>query len=74
MMNQPIEKKSEKMKIRHEGGVVIQGVQNLLIRISRCNPVSRRTKLSVIFTKGRGISITPQIQILLIRPNIKSFD
>ena len=28
------------MKVRHEGGIVIQGVDNLLIRLSRCcNPV-----------------------------------
>ncbi len=25
-----------KMKIRHEGGVIIEGVDNLLIRLSRC--------------------------------------
>ena len=57
LINQPVEKKSDKMKIRHEGGVVIQGVQNLLIRISRCcNPVPGDDIVGYI-TKGRGISI-----------------
>lgn len=40
MINQPAKKEPEKMKVRHEGGIVIEGVDNLLIRISRCcNPV-----------------------------------
>ncbi len=57
MMNQPAKKEPEKMKIRHEGGIVIQGVQNLLIRISRCcNPVPGDDIVGYI-TKGRGISI-----------------
>ncbi|MCD5001549.1 bifunctional (p)ppGpp synthetase/guanosine-3',5'-bis(diphosphate) 3'-pyrophosphohydrolase [Enterococcus saccharolyticus] len=57
MINQPAKKEPEKMKIRHEGGIVIQGVQNLLIRISRCcNPVPGDEIVGYI-TKGRGISI-----------------
>jgi len=57
IMNQPAKKETEKMKIRHEGGIVIQGVQNLLIRISRCcNPVPGDEIVGYI-TKGRGISI-----------------
>ncbi|MFV0560024.1 MAG: RelA/SpoT family protein [Enterococcus sp.] len=50
-------KEPEKMKVRHEDGVVIQGVENLLIRISRCcNPVPGDEIVGYI-TKGRGISI-----------------
>lgn len=57
LMKPAAEKKSDKMKIRHEGGVVIQGVQNLMIRISRCcNPVPGDPIVGYI-TKGRGISI-----------------
>lgn len=57
LVNQPAKKEPEKMKIRHEGGIVIQGVQNLLIRISRCcNPVPGDEIVGYI-TKGRGISI-----------------
>ena len=45
------------MKVRHEGGIVIQGVDNLLIRLSRCcNPVPGDEIVGYI-TKGRGVSI-----------------
>ncbi|HCM89492.1 MULTISPECIES: bifunctional (p)ppGpp synthetase/guanosine-3',5'-bis(diphosphate) 3'-pyrophosphohydrolase [Vagococcus] len=58
LMTQPVQKKdTTKMKIRHEGGVVIQGADNLLVRISRCcNPVPGDDIVGYI-TKGRGISI-----------------
>ena len=57
ILNQPVKKEPEKMKIRHEGGIVIQGVDNLLIRLSRCcNPVPGDAIVGYI-TKGRGVSI-----------------
>lgn len=57
IVNQPAKKEPEKMKVRHEGGIVIEGVDNLLIRISRCcNPVPGDDIIGYI-TKGRGISI-----------------
>ena len=57
LLNQPVKKEPEKMKVRHEGGIVIQGVDNLLVRISRCcNPVPGDPIVGYI-TKGRGISI-----------------
>ncbi|MEK6189487.1 MAG: bifunctional (p)ppGpp synthetase/guanosine-3',5'-bis(diphosphate) 3'-pyrophosphohydrolase [Carnobacterium alterfunditum] len=50
-------KEPEKIKVKHEGGIVIQGIDNLLIRISRCcNPVPGDEIVGYI-TKGRGISI-----------------
>ena len=57
LLTQPVKKEPEKMKVRHEGGIVIQGVDNLLVRISRCcNPVPGDPIVGYI-TKGRGISI-----------------
>lgn len=57
LMTQPVKKETEKLKVRHEGGIVIQGVENLLIRISRCcNPVPGDEIVGYI-TKGRGVSI-----------------
>lgn len=57
LMTQPVKKESDRMKVRHEGGIVIQGVENLLVRISRCcNPVPGDEIVGYI-TKGRGVSI-----------------
>lgn len=57
LMKQPVKKEPDKMKVRHEGGIVIQGVDNLLVRISRCcNPVPGDDIVGYI-TKGRGVSI-----------------
>lgn len=56
-IEQKAKKDHSKMKIRHEGGIVIQGVDNLLIRISHCcNPVPGDEIIGYI-TKGRGISV-----------------
>lgn len=52
-----IESKPEKMKIRHEDGVVVQGTDNLLLRLSKCcNPVPGDSIIGYI-TRGRGVSI-----------------
>ncbi|STY34871.1 GTP pyrophosphokinase [Listeria fleischmannii subsp. coloradonensis] len=55
--NNTAEANNEKLKIKHNAGVVVQGVGNLLIRLSRCcNPVPGDQIVGYI-TKGRGISI-----------------
>lgn len=47
----------ETLKVRHEGGVVIQGASGLLIRIAKCcNPVPGDYIVGYI-TKGRGVAI-----------------
>lgn len=45
------------LKIRHEGGVVIEGASGLLIRIAKCcNPVPGDAIAGYI-TKGRGVAV-----------------
>lgn len=45
------------LKVRHEGGVVIQGASGLLLRIAKCcNPVPGDQIVGYI-TKGRGVAI-----------------
>lgn len=56
-MDKKTKKEPEKMKVRHEGGIVIQGVDNLLVRISRCCSPVPGDKIVGYITKGRGVSI-----------------
>jgi GTP pyrophosphokinase len=52
-----VEKETERMKIRHEGEVAIQGIDNLMVRLSHCcNPVPGDRIVGYI-TKGHGFSI-----------------
>ncbi len=45
------------MKIRHDGGVSVSGIDSLLVRIAKCcNPVPGDDIIGYI-TKGRGVSI-----------------
>lgn len=47
----------DKIKVQHEGGIVIQGVNNLLIRLAKCcNPVPGDRIVGYV-TKGRGVTI-----------------
>ena len=55
-----VENKKDTLKVRHEGGVVIQGASGLLIRIAKCcNPVPGDEIVGYI-TKGRGVAIHRQ--------------
>ncbi|WP_056975091.1 RelA/SpoT family protein [Holzapfeliella floricola] len=46
-----------KMQIQHENGVIIQGLNNLLVRLAKCcNPVPGDAIVGYV-TKGRGVTI-----------------
>ena len=52
-----LNKEPEKMKIRHEDGVIVQGADNLLLRLSKCcNPVPGDDIVGYV-TRGREISV-----------------
>lgn len=56
-LSEPIKQTPKKVGLRHNGGVTIQGMSSLLVRISHCcNPVPGDEIVGYV-TKGRGVSI-----------------
>lgn len=60
-------KEPQKMTVRHENGIIIEGADNLLLRLGRCcNPLPGDPIIGYI-TKGRGISVhradCPNVQL-----------
>lgn len=63
----PVKQTPKKVGLRHNGGVTIQGMDSLLVRISHCcNPVPGDEIIGYV-TKGRGVSIhrknCPNVQV-----------
>ncbi|MFC4651724.1 RelA/SpoT family protein [Lactococcus nasutitermitis] len=58
LLNGEVKRESKNvMKIRHDGGVSVSGIDSLLVRIAKCcNPVPGDEIIGYI-TKGRGVSI-----------------
>lgn len=58
LMKGEVKRENKKvMKIKHDGGVSVSGIDSLLVRIAKCcNPVPGDEILGYI-TKGRGVSI-----------------
>ncbi|WP_096817995.1 RelA/SpoT family protein [Lactococcus fujiensis] len=58
LMNGEVKREGKNvMKIRHDGGVSVSGIDSLLVRIAKCcNPVPG-DKIIGYITKGRGVSI-----------------
>lgn len=53
-LNKP---ETEAMKIQHENGVMVRGVNNLMIRLSRCCSPVPGDQIVGYVTRGRGISV-----------------
>lgn len=53
----PAEKQEKKKKISAQGGVIIEGVDNLLVRLSHCCSPIPGDKIVGYITKGRGVSV-----------------